>query len=50
MLYTINNGSEQNFRLFCFNRESRFEEIIGLSIKCFVINREIGLEGVEKNK
>ena len=37
-------------RLFCFNQKSRVEEILGLSIKCFVINREIGLEGVEKNK
>ena len=32
------------------NHESRFEEIISISIKCFVINRRIGLEGVEKNK
>ena len=42
ILYTINNGSVQNFQLFCFNHESRFEEILGLFIKCFVINRKIG--------
>ena len=37
-------------KLFCFNHEFRFEEILGLSIKCFVINRKIGLEEVEKNE
>ena len=49
-MYTINNGSVQNFQLFCFNHESRFEEILGLSKKCFAINRKIGLEEVEKNE
>ena len=36
--------------LFCFNHESRFKEILGLSIKCVVMNRKIGLEEVEKNE
>ena len=27
-----------------------FKAILGLSIKCFVINRKIGLEEVEKNE
>ena len=40
----------QNFQAFCSNREARFEEILSLSIKCFVIHRKIGLEGVEKNE
>ena len=50
ILYTINNGSVQNFRIFFSNHEARFEEILGLSIKYFVINRKIGLDGVDKNE
>ena len=50
ILYTINNGSVQNFQVFCSNHEARFEEILGRSIKYFVIYRKIGLDGVEKNE
>ena len=39
----------QNFQIFPII-EARCEEILGLSVKCFVINRKIDLEGVEKNK
>ena len=50
-LYTINNGSvPHNFQVFCLNHEARFEEILCLSIKGFLINRKIGLEGVKKNE
>ena len=49
-LYAINNGFVQNFQVFCFTHEAHFEEILGLSIKRFVINRKNGLEGVEKNE
>ena len=48
-LYTIKNGFLQNCQVFCSNHEARFEEILGLSIKSFVVKRKIGLEGVEKN-
>ena len=34
----------QDFQVFCLNYEARFEEILGLSIKYFVINRKIGLD------
>ena len=40
----------QNFQALCSNYEARFEEILSLFIKCFVIHRKIGLEGVGKNK
>ena len=40
----------QNFQIFVPIIEARFEEILGLSVKCFVINRKIDLEGVEKNE
>ena len=40
----------QNFQIFVPVIEARCEEILGLSVKCFVINRKIDLEGVEKNK
>ena len=40
----------QNFQVFCSNHEARFEEILGLTVKCFVINRKIDLEGVEKTE
>ena len=32
------------------SHEARFEEILGLSLKCVVWKRKIGLEGVEKNE
>ena len=38
------------FQVFCFNQAACFEEILGLFINCFAINRKIGLEGVEKNE
>ena len=38
------------FQVFCFNHAARFEEILGLFINCFAINRKIGWEGVEKNE
>ena len=44
------NGFVQDCQVFCSNHETLFEEILGLSLKCFVINRKIGLEGVEKNE
>ena len=34
----------QDFQVFCLNYEVRFEEILGLSMKYFVINRKIGLD------
>ena len=49
-LYNINNGSVYNFQVFCLDHEARFEEILCLSIKGFLINRKIGLEGVKKNE
>ena len=47
-MYTINNESVQNFQVFCSNHEASFLEILGLSIKCFVINRKIDMEGVDR--
>ena len=49
-LYIINNGSVQNFQVFCLSHEARFEEILCLSIKGFLIKSKIGLEGVKKNE
>ena len=40
----------QNFEVFCSNHKVPFEEILGLSIEYFVMNRKINLEGVEKNE
>ena len=40
----------QNFQAFCSNHEACFEEILSLSIKYFVINREIGLDGDEHRR
>ena len=46
----IINGFVQNCQVFCSSHKVRFEEILGFSIKCFVINRKSGLEWVEKNE
>ena len=47
---TPKNGFLPNCQVFCSCHEARFEEIVGLSVKSFVVNRKIGLEGVKKNE
>ena len=38
----------QNFQIFVPIIEARCEEILGLSVKCFVIKRKIDLEGLRR--
>ena len=46
----LTTGPCEIIYLFCFTHEFGFEEILGLVIKCFVINRKNSLEEVEKNE